>query len=418
LSLTAPDIVTLDRLGSRGEGLAPHGVAMLRVPYALPGETVEVAADVTSGQGRMLRVLDASPHRAAPFCPVFGRCGGCVTQHMDLSYYLDWKTDQVRQVMAAAGVGCTVSPCLDAHGAGRRRMTLHARRGAGQDVTVGFSEARSHALVPVDYCPIVVPELDRAIPALKAVALSLSSSGKPLDLAATSTHGGIDLDIRGLGTPTENQRLKLIDIAARHDLARLSVHGAIIVERRAPSIQVGRALVVPPAGGFLQATDAGEAALADLVQAAVGKARRIADLFAGCGTFALRLAERASVHAVETDKEAVAALDRARRHTSGLKPLTSEVRDLFRRPLHKAELAAFDAVVFDPPRAGAEAQARQLAISAVPLVVAVSCSPSTLGRDLRILMDGGYEVTQITPVDQFRHSAHVEVVATLRKPRR
>ncbi|GGE35822.1 putative RNA methyltransferase [Agaricicola taiwanensis] len=414
---TAPDRVTIERLGSRGEGLAFADAGTLRVPHALPGEVVDVAADVEAGRARLLQVVDPSPHRIAPFCPLFGSCGGCSTQHMSPGFYLAWKTEQVRQVLQAAGITTEIDPCIDAHGAGRRRVTLHARRGNSERITVGFAEMRSHALVPIEHCPILVPSLNAALPSLRSIALSLASSGKPLDLAATSTQSGIDLDIRGLGSFTEGQRLKLIDLAAHHDLARLSVHGQVVVERRAPVIQFGRASVQPPAGGFLQATEAGEEALAALVVRAVGKSSRIADLFSGCGTFALRLAERASVHAVEGDKAASAALDHARRHAQGLKRVTVETRDLFRRPLHRGELAGFDAVVFDPPRAGAEAQARQLAASNVPVLVSVSCSPSTLARDLQILTAGGYTVTRITPVDQFCHSAHVEVVATLAKKR-
>ncbi len=409
----APDHLTIDTLGSRGEGLAHSPSGTVSIPYALPGERVEVAADYAARRGRLLRILSPSPDRAEPICPVFGSCGGCATQHIAEQTYLEWKRGLVSSALIAAGITADVDPCIDAHGAGRRRITLHARRGTGRNLIVGFSEARSHALIPIQACPVTVPGLDAAFGVARAVADVLASSAKPLDLAATATLGGIDVDVRGHGPVGDRQRLTLIDLATRHDLARLSVHGDILVERRPPQVTMGRALVTPPAGGFLQATTAGEDSLFRLISEALGKARRVADLFAGCGTFTFRLAEQATVHAVETDRSAVDALERARRHTQGLKAITSEVRDLFRRPLHKAELSNYDAVVFDPPRAGAEAQARQLATSGVPLVIAVSCSPSSLGRDLRILIDGGYRLTRITPVDQFRYSAHVETVAVL-----
>jgi 23S rRNA (uracil1939-C5)-methyltransferase len=418
LSHPVSDLLVIEGLGQRGDGVARTPAGTVHMPFALPGETVEAAVDVATGRGRVLRVVTPSPDRADPVCTLFGLCGGCAMQHVGATTYLAWKRDLVRHALTAGGIEIEVEPCVDAHGAGRRRVTLHARRSPNDALVVGFSEARSHTLVPVAACPVIVASLEQAFPAMRAVAELLTPSGKPLDLAATATLTGIDLDIRGHGPVGSRQRLTLIDMAAAFDLARLSVHGEVLVERRAPQVLFGTALVTPPAGGFLQATEAGEHLLGKLVTAGIGKAKRVADLFSGCGTFALRLAERAAVHAVEADKGAVAAIDLARRHTKGLKAVTTEVRDLFRRPLHKLELAAYDAVVFDPPRAGAEAQARLLASSAVPTVVAVSCAPATLARDLRILVDGGYRLVRVTPVDQFRHSAHVETVAVLTKGRR
>jgi len=201
-----------------------------------------------------------------------------------------------------------------------------------------------------------------------------------------------------------------------HDLARLSNHGDRVIERRAPILRMGRAEVSPPPGAFLQATEAGEEALAASVCRALAGARKIADLFAGAGTFTLRLAENARVHAVDFEETSLAALIKAARATAGLQDVTIERRDLFRRPLDASELAACDAVVFDPPRAGAEAQAKALAGSAVRLVVAVSCSAETFARDARILIDGGYAIGPVTPLDQFRFSPHVELLAAFRRP--
>jgi 23S rRNA (uracil1939-C5)-methyltransferase len=258
----------------------------------------------------------------------------------------------------------------------------------------------------------------RAPRAAHAIALALVGLDKPLDILVTATDTGLDVDFRGTGQLDAPHVRKLIAEAERLDLARLSNHGVVVIERRAPQLAMGHAIIAPPPGAFLQATRAGEEALARLAASAAGDARRAADLFAGIGTFALRLAETAQVHAVEADKAALVALSRAAGHASpALKPVSVEARDLFRRPMAPAELAPFDAVVFDPPRAGAEAQARELAKSAVPVVVAVSCNAQTFARDARILVDGGYALETVTPVDQFRHSPHVEVVAAFRRPK-
>lgn len=208
---------------------------------------------------------------------------------------------------------------------------------------------------------------------------------------------------------------ELAQLAERHRLARLTRHGEIVAQRATPVLGIGRAQVALPPGAFLQATTAGEAALAGLVTTHCQSARTVADLFCGVGPFALRLAEFARITAADNDADAVTALQRAAAQTQGLKPIEATERDLFRRPLSRAELRRFNAVVFDPPRQGAEAQARELAASTVPVVVAVSCNPATFARDARILVDGGYRLVRVTPVDQFLYSAHVELVARFQK---
>jgi 23S rRNA (uracil1939-C5)-methyltransferase len=247
------------------------------------------------------------------------------------------------------------------------------------------------------------------------MAERLAPARRPLDIQITATETGFDVDLRGHGPVRDRDRQVLIALAAKLDLARLSLHGDVLVEPRAPVVTMGRAAVVPPPGAFLQATRAGEAALAHLVVEACSGARRVADLFSGVGPFALRLAAHAEVHAAEADAGSIAALDKAARGTPGLRRVTGEVRDLFRRPLLVPELDRFDAVVLDPPRAGAEAQAHQLAVSKVPLVVAVSCDAGAFARDAAILIAAGYRLERVVPVDQFKHSPHVELVGTLRR---
>ncbi len=276
--------------------------------------------------------------------------------------------------------------------------------------------ARTHGIVDIAVCPVLAPDMAGALPVARRLATILSQAGKPLDLVATATETGLDLDLRGLGPASEHQRRALVAAAAALDLARLSNHGEVLVEARTPRLTMGRAVLGLPPGAFLQATGAGEAALAAGVLAGVAGARRIADLFCGVGTFALRLAEAAAVTAIDSERAAIAALVRAAAATPGLRQPATEVRDLFKRPLAAAELAGFDAVVFDPPRAGAAAQAGELARSAVPRIVAVSCDPGTFARDAATLVAGGYRIESVTPVDQFRYAAHVELVALFTRP--
>jgi len=280
---------------------------------------------------------------------------------------------------------------------------------------VGFSAARAHHLVAIDRCPILAKSLDGALKAAWAIAEVLDPARKPLDIQVTATDAGLDIDVRGSGPLTTSLMAALARVAAAQNLARLTRHSELVAQARPPSLRMGGATVMLPPAAFLQATAEGESALARLVRDICTSAKSIADLFAGVGPFALRLAEQARVFAADEDDDAVTALKRAAAATAGLKPVAAERRDLFKNPLTTAELNRFDAVVFDPPRQGALAQAHALAASRVPIVAAVSCNPGTFARDLRILLDGGYRLGTVTPVDQFRYSAHVEIVARLEK---
>ena len=404
--------LVIARIGRRGDGIAETPAGPLFVPYTLPGETAEVDQWPGHADRRHLIAIDAaSPDRIAPVCPHFGTCGGCALQHWATARYRDWKRGLVREALAQVGLDVPVDELLDAHGDGRRRATFHARRGTRDVLEVGFAALRAHHVVAIDRCPILAPALKGAIEAAWAIAEALAGGRKPLDIQVTATDVGLDVDVRGSGPLTAARAAELAQVAERHRLARLTRHGELVAQRAVPTVTVGRARVALPPGAFLQATAAGEAALAKLVVAHCGSADKIADLFAGVGPFALRLAERARVTAADSDTDAIAALKRAAAATQGLKPIEAQLRDLFRRPIVPTELKRFEAVVFDPPRQGAQAQARELAASAVPTVVAVSCNPATFARDARILVDGGYRLTQVTPVDQFLYSAHVELVA-------
>ena len=402
----------IDHVGYFGDGVASSPGGNVYVPYTLGGETVEVSeVHGHPDRRKLVAVKQASPERIAPFCPHFSVCGGCAIQHWDAQAYRAWKRNIVVETLAQAGIDCEVAPLVDAHGRGRRRITLHARMGTHEVLKVGFAAAGSHDIIPIDRCPILDPALDGAIDAAWAVSEVLKPVRKPLDIQFTATSGGLDVDVRGSGPVSVAMTTKLSAVAQQHRLARLTRHGELVLLRNPPVIAMGKAQVTLPPGSFLQATDAGEEALAALVLDRCQKTKHTADLFCGVGPFALRLATKSRVTAFDSDAGAVAALQKAATSTSGLKPVKAEARDLFRRPLVPQELRDYDTVVFDPPRQGAQAQATQLAASKVPVLIAVSCNVTTFARDAKILIDGGYKIEGVTPVDQFRHTPHVELVA-------
>lgn len=404
--------LTIDHVGQRGDGVAYDGGATVFVPYTLGGEVVEVVPSPGNIERRKLEHIETpSPARITPFCPYFGRCGGCAIQHWQPDPYQAWKRQIVVDTLAQAKIVCTVDPVVDAHGAGRRRVTLHARRGNDGELRVGFAAAASHAIIAIDDCPILDPALDGALGVARALAEVLKPVGKPLDIQVTAACNGLDVDVRGTGPVPTAIISALSRVAEQHRLARLTRHGELVLMRTPPVITMGKAQVALPPGSFLQATGAGEEALAALVLKLCKGSKTIADLFCGIGPFALRLAEKSKVMAFDSDAGAIASLRQAIKATGGLKPIKAETRDLFRRPLVAQELRDIDAVVFDPPRQGAQAQVERLAGSKIPVIVAVSCNVQTFARDAKILIDGGYKIDGVTPVDQFRHTPHVELVA-------
>jgi len=406
--------VVITSIGHRGDGVADGADGPLYVPNALPGETVEVEAWPGHPDRRqVLRILSPSAERIAPICPHFGVCGGCAVQHWRADSYRTWKRGLVIAALAQAGIDADVGELVDAHGAGRRRATFHARRSGRDTLSVGFAAAHAHHIVPIDACPILAPALAGALPAAWAIAQALEPLQKPLDLQFTATDSGLDADVRGSGTLAASAMAALARIAEQHRLARLTRHGELVIRRATPTLTVGTAAIELPPGAFLQPTVEGEAALAKLALAHLAGAKHVIDLFCGVGPFALRIAAFARVDAVDGDAAAIEALIKAARST-GLKPVTAKRRDLFRQPLGTSELRA-DAVLFDPPRQGAEAQAHEIAKSRITTAVAVSCNPATFARDARVMIDGGYKLTAVTPVDQFKYSPHVEVVAKFQR---
>lgn len=398
----------IDGMGRRGEGVAKRDERTVFVPGTLPDEVV-----TASGDGERLALVaieQPSPDRIAPFCEYYGRCGGCQLQHWREEPYRAWKASLVSDQLKARGLPHAVSAIVDAHGAGRRRVSLHVRKKDGV-VTAGFMEARSHTLLDIAQCPILAPDMARAFDIGRAIGARLSDC----DVAVTATLTGLDVSVRAERKFAQAEHAKLAAFVPDLGLARLTVNSEVIATAVPPRIQIGKATVALPPGGFLQATSLGEETLARLVIEALGKSKRVADLFCGIGPFAFRIAERAHVEAYDNDRPAIAAVNAAIKATPGLKPMTAAVRDLFREPLVPNEMKEIDAVVFDPPRAGAEMQARQLARSKVKTVVAVSCDAATFARDAEILVGGGYSLSRVTAVDQFKWSSHVEVVALFRR---
>ncbi len=413
------ETVTISRLGAQGDGIAHTDQGPLYVPFALPGETVSVAR--IKNQGTLISLQTPSPERQAPACRHFGpdglngTCGGCTLQHLKDEPYHVFKRNQVVEALKAKGIEIDVEPLVIAHPGERRRVVLAAKR-TEKDMLVGFNQAETHHIVDIVECPIAVPGIVARLDTIRAIAKMLATSADAFRITVVETLSGLDLAFDGLKPLSDKQRRAGIEtVLGQRGVARVSVNGEILVEPVKPVIDFGGATVTPPPGAFTQATKPAEDAMADLVIAHVGKAKRIADLFAGAGTFTLRLARIGRVHAAESDDKALKALDHGARNTQGLKPVSVEKRDLFRRPLTAQELKVFDAVVFDPPRAGAEAQVKEIARSGVKKIVAVSCNPLSLARDLAILIEAGYRLKRVTPIDQFLWSPHVEAVAVLEK---
>ena len=376
------------------------------VPFSAPGDVLEI--DGEGKRGTIARVVEPSPDRVTPPCAHFGVCGACQTQHIAHDAYRVWKRSLVLRALEAAGITAEVAPLVDAHGEGRRRVTLALKNGVA-----GYHRRGSHEVMAATMCPILTPGLGGALAFAQALADEMPH--KWLSLLVTATQSGMDADIKGPLHGNARLNARLAAIARDHGVARLTAEREPLALFRAPQIGMGAvAIATLPPGAFLQATAKGEEVLAGLVLDGVKRARKVADLFCGIGPFAVRLAVRAQVYAADSDADAIASL-RKTAALPGLKPVTAERRDLFRRPLARIELEPFDAVVFDPAFDGAAAQSVELARSGVPRIVAVSCNPQTFARDAATLIAGGYALTRVTPVDQFLYSPHVELVATFQR---
>lgn len=407
-------IVTVERLGHLGDGIAQGADGALFVAGVLPGEVVE--GEVSGDRLVNPRILTPSPTRVKPPCPHAKSCGGCLMQHAADAFVADWKQGIVAGALAGQGLTAPLRPILTSPPRSRRRATLAARR-TKSGALIGFHARGSDVIIPVPQCQLLHPGLMAALPGLEALVRIGGSRSTELALTVTHSAAGPDVAVTG-GKPLDSAlQLDLARAVEAHGIARLTWDAEIVALRANPVQRMGAASVVPPPGAFLQATEHGEASLLAAVKEALGpQQKRVVDLFAGCGTFALPLAEGAEVHAAEGDAAMMAALDKAARQTPGLKKVTAETRDLFRRPLEPDEFKGATGVVIDPPRAGAEAQMGPLAASRVPVIAMVSCNPATFARDAKTLIGAGYVLEWVQVVDQFRWSAHVELVGRFALP--
>jgi 23S rRNA (uracil1939-C5)-methyltransferase len=403
----------INAVGAQGDGLArtDDGKPVF-VPLTLPGETVLAAMD--GSRGEVTEILKASTDRVAPPCKHFGACGGCALQHWAAEPYRAWKAEQIRVQLSMEGLETEILPTFAAPPASRRRVALHARKVKG-GAQLGFKARRSWNLVPIEECPVTDPRIVAALPALARLAepfLEHPKSAPTLHVTLTGT--GLDIDVTGVerksGGLSADARMRAAMAASEGDFARVTLAGETVYGARQPLVKLGPAVVALPPGSFLQAVPAAERAMVEFAVAEAQGASRIADLYCGVGTFTFRLAEVGAVYAAEMSAPAVAALKTALGAISGLKPVTAEARDLVKRPVLTTELAKIDVVIIDPPRAGAAEQTVEIAKSKVAKVVSVSCNPGTFAKDARVLVDAGFRLERVLPVDQFVWSPHIELV--------
>ena len=412
-----PVALTIDQVGGQGDGLAPGPVY---VPLTLPGE--QVMAWLAGDRAELISVESASADRVTPPCPHFGDCGGCALQHWAPAPYLAWKSEQIRIAHSRERLETEMLPAFAAPPGSRRRLALHARKD-GKAAAIGFKARRSWRLATIDSCTVADPRLVAAFPQLALLARPFQEHPKSAPtLHVTLTETGLDIDVTGVerrsGGLSADARLRAAEAARDGDFARVSLAGETIYLARAPVVRVGAARVALPPGSFLQAVPQAEEAMAAFALEACAGASRVADLYCGVGAFAFRLATVASVLAADASAAAIAALSSATASVPGLKPITAQARDLDRRPILAEEMKKIDVALFDPPRAGAAAQSAQLAKSKVARVIGVSCNPQTFARDARILVDGGYTLERVLPVDQFLWSPHIELVGVFSRVRR
>jgi 23S rRNA (uracil1939-C5)-methyltransferase len=410
--------VEIERLGAKGDGIATVDGRPVYVPYVLPGEIVQVELGARRGDGiaaTLVAIEHTSPERVIPPCRHFGMCGGCAAQHMEDHFYRRWKSELIVQALRKRGLSdVSLAPIEVTPPQARRRASFTAQKTRSGTV-LGFHARASHVLIDLQECPVLLPAIEQLIAPLRELLQQVLSATATITI--NSADNGLDVAIDARQALDLARRSILAGFAAGRDLARLSWDGEPVASRRMPVLRLGELTVEPPPGAFLQASVEGETAMRAAIARWTSRSKFIADLYGGIGTLSLPFLPQLRVHLVEGDQAASDAAAKAARQPAARSRLTVERRDLARRPLSPDELEKFDAVMFDPPRAGAAEQAEQLARSAVPVVIAVSCDPATFARDARILIDGGYTLEQVVPIDQFRWSSHVELVARFAKKR-
>jgi 23S rRNA (uracil1939-C5)-methyltransferase len=403
----AADPVRILKIGHKGDGETDDGRF---VPLTAPGDLVE--AEWIGGQGRLIRIVEASSERQTPPCIHFGDCGGCALQHWQDSRVAEWKRGLIIEALAQRGLtGVDVATTRTVSRKSRRRAELHARQ-TGAGVEAGFHQRGDNRIVDMAECHILPPQLSSLVPRLRLALVPLLPSQGQATIYLLAADNGVDMGVGKSGlTLGIDERHEWVAMARQLGVLRLSVNGETLAEFEAPRVAIDGVTMNPPPDAFLQASSEAEKWMQAWARDGLKGASKIIDLFSGCGTFALAMARNAAIHAVDSDAKSIATLAKAVRGAQGLKTVTTETRDLFRRPVIAHDLNKFDAVIVDPPRSGAKAQTEMLAQSKVPLIAAISCNPATFARDARILADGGYRLASVTPIDQFLWSAHVELTA-------
>lgn len=410
--------ITIDQLGGRGDGISHENGKPLYVPYTVPGDVIDVK--VNGSKGRLRHIHEKSPHRAEPVCDHFTRCGGCMLQHVSDDYYQDWKAGLVSTALVNQGVeNAVVKPLLASPLHSRRRTTFQAIGREGSDIVLGYAEKGSHNLIDIEMCPILVTDIVNIIEPLKAFLKKLLDKKQRMTIQITSGDNGLDVVFKGKGEVDLNLRMDLAEFADANDLARISwfdtslkkPYYEMLAERRKPYVTFEGNKVFFPEGAFLQATKQGEGALINAMLEGISGANRVVDLFSGCGTFSIAAANQASVHAVENNEEMLSALKNSANIMTGIKQVTTELRDLFLRPLLPHELNKYDVAIIDPPRAGAKHQMAEIINSDIKKLVMISCNPITFSRDVQDLAKAGFRMGAVTPVDQFLYSSHLEIIS-------
>ncbi len=403
----------IDRLGGLGDGVATLSGKSVFIPFTLPGELVEISGDPPRFD--LEKVIEPSENRMTPICQHFGQCGGCSLQHIEHAANLEWKRAQILEAFNYCGLEVELAPYVEADPESRRRATFSFRNTL--DATIfGYLSRRSHTIIDIDECPVLVPEITEKLSSLKRLSGLIPDLSDVARISVLATENGLDVCLLDIGKISDQTRQNLVSVAIEIPLARLALADEILVETIAPTLTTGNIQVIPAPGGFCQPVQTTQQVMVDLVRGHLKKCKSIVDLFSGFGTFALPLAERSKVHAVENQANALDALSAAASGTPGLKLISTEQRDLFRRPLLADELDRFAGVVIDPPRAGAERQTAELVKSSISRIVAISCNPTTLASDIKTLTEGGFKLTKLVPVDQFLFSHHIELVALLERP--
>lgn len=400
--------VRITGLGVEGDGVATNAAGeQVFIPQALPGEVWRIY------EGYAPEPVELLPERRRLPDPKDEPCGGCVARHMPMAMYQDWKREFLVRALRQQGIATEIQPLITVPEHSRRRATFNAQHIGGM-MRIGYHGRRSHDLVSAEECPVLDKRIVALLPALAQLAEVVAARDDTPRISITLTDTGADVDVEGREDKLNARaRTRISEITAAARMARVSVGGVPVIERQAPVLHFAGKAVTPSPGAFLQAVPQAEQAMIELVTAALGKARHVGDLFCGLGTLTLPIARKSRVLAYDADRTSITVLNEAQRKNQGLKPIKAAPRDLFRDPLSLLEMKELDAVVLDPPRAGAKAQCERIAGTKIKRVVMVSCSPATLARDLRILIDGGYRLDAVTPIDQFLYSPHLEAVAVL-----